>query len=127
MCGLDRNILLFPKGTKPTDVRCLSLFLNVPDAEQQPINWGRKAYFKLTVINQKQPSRSVSKGASCKLSAHSYLASDEPQCASKCHEWPVCLNGTQWLNLSLLWMLVAFLSDSSLGLFSITALPIVAY
>lgn len=64
MCGLDRNILLFPRGTKPMEVRCLSLFLNVPDAEAQPLNWSRKASFKLTVLNQKQPARSVSKGAS---------------------------------------------------------------
>eukprot|EP00884_Botryococcus_braunii_P009403 jgi/Botrbrau1/18464/Bobra.0072s0047.1 len=56
------NILFFPRGTK-AEGKHMSLFLNVPDADAQPLQWGRKANFKLTIINQLDSSKTICKDA----------------------------------------------------------------
>ena len=41
----------------------MSLFLNAAESETAPPGWMRTASFKLWVINQQDPSRSIQKGA----------------------------------------------------------------
>lgn len=43
-----RQLLCFPKGNKPGQ---LSLFLAVPESEDQPLGWQRSASFKLSVLS----------------------------------------------------------------------------
>tara|TARA_B110001452_G_scaffold90307_1_gene74288 strand:+ start:371 stop:631 length:261 start_codon:yes stop_codon:yes gene_type:complete len=52
--------LLFPAGNNVTQ---LSVYLDVADSATLPQGWSRQAHFTLTVHNQKDPSRSVIKGA----------------------------------------------------------------
>ena len=40
----------------------MSLFLNAAESETAPPGWMRTASFKLWVINQQDPSRSIQKG-----------------------------------------------------------------
>jgi hypothetical protein len=56
-----RNILLFPKGTKGEE-EALSIFLNVPGYKELPSDWAWKQSFKLTVIDQLTPAKSIVKG-----------------------------------------------------------------
>lgn len=55
-----RRILLFPNGN---NVQQLSVYLDVADSVTLPQGWSRQAHFSLTVQNQKDPSKSVVKGA----------------------------------------------------------------
>ena len=54
------RILLFPNGN---NVQQLSVYLDVADSVTLPQGWSRQAHFSLTVQNQKDPSKSVVKGA----------------------------------------------------------------
>ena len=54
-----RNILMFPKGK---DAGHLALYLNAADNATQSFGWQRKASFKLMVLNQLDPAKSVSRG-----------------------------------------------------------------
>ncbi|KAM5585459.1 hypothetical protein ABKV19_004710 [Rosa sericea] len=54
------RILLYLKGNV---VDCLSPYLDVPDASKLPQGWSRCAQFSLTVVNQLQPSESITKDA----------------------------------------------------------------
>eukprot|EP00884_Botryococcus_braunii_P009405 jgi/Botrbrau1/18466/Bobra.0072s0049.2 len=60
--GHEWNILLFPRG-KGSEGKYVSLYLNVPDADAQPLQWGRKASFQLSIINQLDPSKPYCKDA----------------------------------------------------------------
>ena len=55
-----RRILLFPGGN---NVQQLSVYLDVADSVTLPQGWSRQAHFSLTVQNQKDPTKSVVKGA----------------------------------------------------------------
>ena len=57
---LHRRILLFPNGN---NVQQLSVYLDVADSATLPQGWSRQAHFSLTVQNQKDPAKSVVKGA----------------------------------------------------------------
>jgi hypothetical protein len=57
-----RRILLFPNGN---NVQQLSVYLDVADSATLPQGWSRQAHFSLTVVNQKDSTKSVVKGASC--------------------------------------------------------------
>ena len=54
------RILLFPNGN---NVQQLSVYLDVADSVTLPQGWSRQAHFSLTVQNQKDPTKSVVKGA----------------------------------------------------------------
>ena len=47
--SLRRHLLCFPRGNGRSDV--LSLYLAVPDAEDQPLGWERSAAFKLSLLS----------------------------------------------------------------------------
>ena len=65
----NRRILLFPRGNKvPTQV--LSAYLDCGEPQAQPNNWSRRATFKLQLLNQLDPSKTISKGTFCALSCH---------------------------------------------------------
>lgn len=56
--GFSWQLLCFPKGNKPGQ---LSLFLAVPDIEEQPANWQRSASFKLSVLSALGPEHDATK------------------------------------------------------------------
>lgn len=58
-----RNILLFPNGNREVSGNSISLYLNVADHESAPPGWSRTAKFTLSVIDQKEPERSATKGS----------------------------------------------------------------
>ena len=65
MPAVCRNLLLFRHGSRPGGgMSFMSLFLNAAESETAPPGWMRTASFKLWVINQQDPSRSIQKGAS---------------------------------------------------------------
>lgn len=55
-----RNLLLFRHGSRPGPH--MSLFLNAAEGDTSAPGWMRTATFKLWIINQRDPSRSVQKG-----------------------------------------------------------------
>lgn len=59
MVGLTRRILIFPKGN---NVKQLSVYLEVVDASDLPFLWTRYAEFSLTVVNQLNSNKSITKG-----------------------------------------------------------------
>eukprot|EP00959_Pyramimonas_sp_CCMP1952_P252796 5281215-Pyramimonas_sp.AAC.1 len=52
--------MVFPRGNH-TDH--LSIYLDVPDSERLEKGWSRHAAFQLSVLNQKDPSKTIKKGA----------------------------------------------------------------
>lgn len=56
--GFSWQLLCFPKGNKPGQ---LSLFLAVPDIDEQPVNWQRSASFKLSVLSALGPEHNAVK------------------------------------------------------------------
>merc|ERR1719487_730116 len=54
------RILLFPNGN---NVQQLSVYLDVADSVTLPQGWSRQAHFSLTVVNQKDSTKSVVKDA----------------------------------------------------------------
>jgi ubiquitin carboxyl-terminal hydrolase 7 len=59
--GYTWTMLLFPRGNKSTNpgsAGSVSLYLAVPDADTELEGWQRSAKFKLTIVDQKDPSRS---------------------------------------------------------------------
>lgn len=65
---MRRQLLCFPKGNKPGQ---LSLFLAVPENEDQPMGWQRSASFKLTVLSAHGREHDVSKDAT-----HTFLGTE---------------------------------------------------
>lgn len=64
MPAVCRNLLLFRHGSRPGGgMNFMSLFLNAAESDTAPPGWMRTASFKLWVINQQDPSRSIQKGA----------------------------------------------------------------
>ncbi|KAK9823704.1 hypothetical protein WJX72_004794 [[Myrmecia] bisecta] len=57
--GFPWRLLVFPRGNK---LNYVSMYLDCSD-ELQPPGWSRRAAFKLTLINQLDPSKSVTKEA----------------------------------------------------------------
>lgn len=74
---LRRQLLCFPKGNKPNQ---LSLFLAVPDAEDQPLGWQRSASFKLALLSDLGPEHDLVKDTQ-----HTFLGSENDWGA-----WHVC-------------------------------------
>ena len=68
---LCRRLLIFPQGNK---ANFLSAYLDVADAEDQPLGWSRRAWFKLTLINQLDESKSVQKGKKSGISVCMYAS-----------------------------------------------------
>ncbi|KAL6782343.1 hypothetical protein ACKKBG_A06435 [Auxenochlorella protothecoides x Auxenochlorella symbiontica] len=66
--GFPWQLLCFPKGNKPGQ---LSLFLAVPENEDQPMGWQRSASFKLTVLSAHGREHDVSKDAT-----HTFLGTE---------------------------------------------------
>ena len=62
-CFACRNILIFPKGNREVTGNIMSLYLNVADNETAPPGWSRTAKFTLSVVDQKDPERSATKGS----------------------------------------------------------------
>ncbi|KAI5310982.1 hypothetical protein L3X38_026271 [Prunus dulcis] len=54
------RILIFPKGN---NVKQLSVYLEVVDASDLPFLWTRYAEFSLTVVNQLNSNKSITKGS----------------------------------------------------------------
>lgn len=59
-----RNILIFPRGNREVTNSTISLYLNVADNEAAPGGWSRTAKFTLSVVDQRDPEKSASKGSS---------------------------------------------------------------
>lgn len=57
-----RNILIFPRGNREVTGTTISLYLNVADNETAPVGWSRTAKFTLSVVDQRDPDKSASKG-----------------------------------------------------------------
>ena len=57
----DRRILLFPRGNRQ-GATFLSAYLDCGEPQAQPNNWTRRAAFKLQILNQLDPSKTISKG-----------------------------------------------------------------
>ena len=57
-----RNILIFPKGNREVTNSTISLYLNVADNDSAPPGWSRTAKFTLSVVDQRDPDKSASKG-----------------------------------------------------------------
>ena len=57
-----RNILIFPRGNREVTNSTISLYLNVADNESAPVGWSRTAKFTLSVVDQRDPDKSASKG-----------------------------------------------------------------
>ena len=64
-----RNILIFPRGNREVTGNTMSLYLNVADNETAPPGWSRTAKFTLSVVDQKDPEKSASKGDQCSTTA----------------------------------------------------------
>ncbi|CAB4268511.1 unnamed protein product [Prunus armeniaca] len=58
ICGYKWRIIIYPKGNK---VNYLSLYLDVADASTLPSGWTRYAKFSLTVVNQLDSKKSITK------------------------------------------------------------------
>ena len=69
-----RNILIFPRGNREVTNSTISLYLNVADNENAPMGWSRTAKFTLSVVDQRDPDKSASKGT-CKLPDYGSRAS----------------------------------------------------
>ena len=59
---------MFPRGNRDGNGAQISLYLNVADHESAPLGWSRTAKFTLSVVDQKEPDRSATKGG-CSLAA----------------------------------------------------------
>lgn len=66
----NRRILLFPRGNNKVSSQVLSAYLDCGEPQAQPNNWSRRATFKLQLLNQLDPSKTISKGTFCALSCH---------------------------------------------------------
>ena len=53
---------MFPRGNRDGNGAQISLYLNVADYESAPLGWSRTAKFTLSVVDQKEPERSATKG-----------------------------------------------------------------
>ena len=53
---------MFPRGNRDGNGAQISLYLNVADHESAPLGWSRTAKFTLSVVDQKEPERSATKG-----------------------------------------------------------------
>ncbi|KAK9819401.1 hypothetical protein WJX81_005916 [Elliptochloris bilobata] len=70
--GYEWNLLLFRQGSRPgPGSHFMSLFLNAAESDTAPPGWMRTATFKLWVVNQHDPSRSVQKEVN-----HTFTQSD---------------------------------------------------
>ncbi len=64
MCfSLCRRILVFPRGNR-AGAGVLSAYLDCGESQTQPINWTRRASFKLSMVNQRDHTKTICKGMS---------------------------------------------------------------
>ena len=65
---------MFPRGNRDSN-QFISVYLDVADAEMLPDRWHRRASFKLMLVNQRDPARSITKGELLKsgCSAEAYF------------------------------------------------------
>eukprot|EP00891_Asterochloris_glomerata_P000046 jgi/Astpho2/46/Aster-07498 len=68
VCSKPWKLLVFPRGNRDSN-QFISVYLDVADAEMLPDRWHRRASFKLMLVNQRDPARSITKEA-----AHTFTA-----------------------------------------------------
>ncbi|KAA6424444.1 MAG: hypothetical protein FRX49_05656 [Trebouxia sp. A1-2] len=72
--GYPWRILVFPRGNRAGSA-VLSAYLDCGESQTQPINWTRRASFKLSMVNQRDHTKTICKGMSrCGKAAHQFSA-----------------------------------------------------
>ncbi|KAL0031727.1 hypothetical protein WJX79_003396 [Trebouxia sp. C0005] len=66
--GYPWRILVFPRGNRAGSA-VLSAYLDCGESQTQPINWTRRASFKLSMVNQRDHTKTI-----CKEAAHQFSA-----------------------------------------------------
>lgn len=56
-----RRILVFPRGNRP-GVTVVSAYLDCGEPGTQPVGWSRRATFKLSLVNQRDATKTICKG-----------------------------------------------------------------
>ena len=59
--SLCRRILVFPRGNRAGSA-VMSAYLDCGESQTQPINWTRRASFKLSMMNQRDHTKTICKG-----------------------------------------------------------------